>query len=182
VRTVIVGGKRERLNDTLALVRWPSEWEALEEMQDFARHFFRRHFSSDLADRGRIAANELFENACRYATAGHHVAIEIRGDSTGFTLRVTNEAVEARVALLRKRIADIAGGDATASYHRALRRLLDENSDVGAGAGLGLLRARVEAAVDLELEQEGRRITVIATSGAGQSRPRYGATPRARPA
>lgn len=158
---------------TVALVRWPVEWEALEDMQTFASRFAARRFASDLGDRARIASHELLENAVRYATAGSEVEYEVRDVGSGFEIRVTNAAVESRVALLRKRVADLADGDTGDSYRRALRRVFDqtsEQSNSGGSGGLGLLRVRHEAAVDISIEVESKRVTVVALgrSGYGQ--------------
>jgi hypothetical protein len=147
----------------LAFVRWPVAWDALGEMETFAEHFLRRRFSAELAERGRMAANELLENACRYAIAGGEVALEVRDAGSGFEIRVTNDAVESRVAILRKRIDEIAGDDGHDAYKRALRKLMNE-PEGAVSSGLGLLRARQEAGVGIALEVNGKQVTVIATS------------------
>lgn len=151
-------------NSAFAFVRWAVAWDALDDMQDFATRYCRRRWSGDLADRARLAACELLENAVRYATAGSEVALTIVDTAIGFELRVTNDAVESRVALLRKRIEETSSPGAGDAYRKALRKLLSETGEHSAASGLGLLRLRHEAGVDLALEVQGKKTTVIATA------------------
>jgi hypothetical protein len=160
------------LSDILAHVRWPVEWQALEDMQEVTSRIIRRRFTGDLADRGRFAAQELLENAVRYAIAGGEITVDVRESALGLELRVTNDAVASRMALLRKRIVEVSTGEPAVPYERALRRLIVGPTDPSAAAaGLGLLRVRHEADAQLELQTDHRRVTVIARAHYGLNRP-----------
>ena len=152
------------MSGTVALVRWPVQWAALEDMQDFASRYCKRRFPGDVGDRARVVSHELLENAVRFATVGSDLEFEIRDLLTGFEVRVSNDAVDSRMAILRKRIAETRDGDADEAYRRALRKLLVDASDPKlVNIGIGLLRARYEANVDFSVAATGRRVTVTAT-------------------
>jgi anti-sigma regulatory factor (Ser/Thr protein kinase) len=149
------------LRELVAMVRWSVEWEALEDIQHFAERYLQRRLPKDSAERARFASLELLENAVRYACAGGEVTYEVYVTPSGFEIRVTNEAVDSRVAILKKRVEQLAEGNVAETYKRALRKLLEPAEPRGSG-GLGLLRVRHEANVEVSLEVEGRRVTVIA--------------------
>jgi hypothetical protein len=148
--------------DVVAFVRWSVDWDALDDMQAFASRYVRRRWPGELADRARVSACELLENAVRYATAGGTVDLSLLDHATGFEVRVANDAVPARQQILRKCIQDCAHDDATEQYRRSLRRLLTD-TEGASNASLGLLRIRCEAAVELAVQVEGKRVTVVAT-------------------
>ena len=158
------------MSGTVVLVRWIVQWAALEDMQDFASRYCKRRFAGDLGDRARIVSHELLENAVRFATVGDDLEYEIRDRPSGFEIRVTNDAVDSRIAILRKRIIEMREGDADDAYRKALRKLLSDASDAKvANAGIGLLRARYEASVDFNVAVTGRSVTVIATANSNRS-------------
>jgi hypothetical protein len=144
----------------LCAVTWPAHWEALGDIQDFASRYVRRHWSGELAERVRMSASELVDNAMRYATASTDIRLVIVDVPGGFALEVTNDAVESRIVILRKRVQETVAEDASGRYGNALRRLV---SSPGTPAiGLGLLRLRHEARVDLSVVSDGRRVIVSA--------------------
>lgn len=156
--------------EVVAQVRWPVEWEALDDMQAFATRYARRRWGGELGERARLGACELLENAVRYATAGSSIELDLVDRLGAFEVRVTNVSVPSRQVLLRRHVESLAAEDAGAAYRRALRRLLVEPETEGTSR-LGLLRLRHEAGLDIAVRVDGKRVTVIATGQRDTGRP-----------
>lgn len=146
----------------VVMIRFRGEPDAITDVQGFLGRHLLRVFAGDLGERARIAAYELVENAGRYSTAGSDIDLEVLDTGNGFSVKVSNDAVGARVAMLRRQIETAAQLETTEQYARALRRHIETKADNMMRIGFGLLRARHDAIVELSLAVDDRRVVVLA--------------------
>jgi len=130
--------------------------ELLEFAHRFVAAFTRLRFRPVLAQRVTLAAYELLANALAYSSVSREVDFELVDAGGALEVRVSNEAVPSRLAMLGERVQRL-GSDAEGVYLEEMRR-----SAAGMRATLGLARVRWEAECTLEVVRSEGVVTVVA--------------------
>lgn len=113
-----------------------------------------------IADKIALAAQELLENAVKYAASPEHnvsLRFTIR-EGEALALEVTNVGEPEQIAILEAQIAEISATDPLTAYLQRMQRIA-MNPDAP-GSQLGLARIRYEAGAELGLSVEGDRVTL----------------------
>lgn len=131
----------------------------LEDVQQFIAAYTKLRFRPSIAQRVSVAAYELFANALSYGSVSAEVVFEILECGDRIEVRVVNDAIPARVDMLRERVKRLEK-DPEATFVDEMRRYVTGGV---ARAMLGLARVRHEAQMDLELEVSGTRVFVRAS-------------------
>jgi len=130
----------------------------LEPMQAFISAYARGKFRAKVAERVGLATWELLDNAINYGSISDDVHYVLAESRDHVDVRVSNDAVPARLAMLNERAARL--------QHNAAGVFMDEMARSVQGgiprAMLGLARVCHEAEMQLEVTVEGRRVTVTA--------------------
>lgn len=116
--------------------------------------------NEDIADKIAMTAQELLENAVKYAAdREENVALRFTiHEGERIALEVTNHASPQSIATLQEQLAEISQGDPLMAYLQKMQRIaMDPCAE---GSQLGLARIRYETGNDLELRVEGDKVTV----------------------
>jgi hypothetical protein len=131
----------------------------LEDVHQFVEAYLKLRFRPSVAQRVSLAAYELFSNALDYGSVSSEVVFEVLERADRVEVRVTNDAIRARLEMLTDRVNRLRD-DPEATFVEEMRRY------VGGGvsrAMLGLARVRHEAQMDLDLTVEDSRVVVVAS-------------------
>jgi hypothetical protein len=129
----------------------------LEQIQTFVSAYASGRFRPKIAERISVATCELLDNAVSYGSISGDVVYELAESSNHLEVRVSNDAVHARLAMLRERAAKLEK-DAEAIYMGEMARSVQGGIP---RAMLGLARVRHESGMELEVRGDGQRVTVI---------------------
>jgi hypothetical protein len=126
--------------------------------QEFLAAFTGSRFRAAVAQRVTLASCELLENAISYGSVSGDVLYELRMGQRLVEVAVSNDAIPARIGMLREQLRKIEH-NAQEAYLDGLRR-----STAGGVARslLGLARVRWEAEMDIELSIDASRVTLVA--------------------
>lgn len=159
---------RHRLRDSdveeapLISIRSTTSWEISEDIRRFVEAFCRNRFTKFLAERVTLASQELLQNAVDYCSVASEVVYELRHSESRrmVEVRVSNTAVQSRIAVLQKRVLELRDVDPAKAYAMAMRSLAERGGS--SSAMLGLARVRNEAGMSIRVKVDGSRVTVIA--------------------
>ena len=126
-------------------------------------HAFLTAYTTDrlptaVAQRVSLAAYELLSNAMNYASLSSDVVLEIVQLKERTIVRTANEAIAARIAMLREQI-DKIHADSEGAFVQELKRSMKGGHT---RAMLGLARVAFEVGLKLDLETAGQRVLVSA--------------------
>ena len=133
--------------------------DVLEVAHQFIEALAGASFRAGLAARLTIASYELLANALAYGSLGRDVQFELVDLGDSVAVRVSNEAVGARLDLLVERVGRLQR-DPQAVFLEEMRRYATQGIQ---RAMLGLARVRHEAAMNLDCQRSGSRVTVSAS-------------------
>ncbi|MGE0788277.1 MAG: hypothetical protein AB7S26_21570 [Sandaracinaceae bacterium] len=144
-------------------MRLQPEWDSIDPLRHYTLLHATQHFGKDTGARVALVAHELLENAVKYGMPGVDIQLEVRFPTSGhgFEVRVSNEAVASRGELLRRELERLMSMEAAPAYIDAIRRT---RRLVTGSCGIGLARIRSEVGVELSVENEGARLTVVAST------------------
>lgn len=131
----------------------------LASIQTFVGAYVNARYRTKPAERVRVVTCELLDNAVNYGSIRGDVVYELAESPDNLQVRVSNEAVDARVAMLRERLRRLAQSAETVFMEEMSRSVQGGIPK----AMLGLARVCHEAAMKVELSIEGRRVTISAT-------------------
>ncbi len=132
--------------------------ELLEHAHTFIASYARQRYLPTLAQAIGVASYELLSNACAYGSVASEILVELAEGPSGVAVRVTNDAIPARIEMLQQHMKRLAAG-AEAMYVEEMRRSMAGGV---ARAALGLARVTHEAGLALDLRVGERRVTVTA--------------------
>jgi hypothetical protein len=116
--------------------------------------------NEEIADKIAMTAQELLENAVKYAASqDENVSLRfaIQGDSS-IRLEVSNKADKAHIAGLKAHYDEIVALEPLAAYLQRMQRIAQDPE--ATGSQLGLARIRYETGCELELLIEDDRVTM----------------------
>jgi hypothetical protein len=147
----------------LLSVCFPSDTDCVTDVVGFTARHAARMFVGDLGQRARIATHEIVENAGKFSSATGEILLELFADGAGFDLRVSNDALGSRIAILRRQVELAQTIDTTEQYARLMRKHLDTRNEPSTlTPGIGLFRVRHDALVEIVLTTDGARVTITA--------------------
>ncbi len=124
----------------------------------FFTAYCEANFRPHIAQRLTVAAFELLENGLRYGGIRHKVVIELLQSTDWLAVRVSNEAIPARVAMLREHLARIETNPEAVFVEEMKRSMGGANQR----AMLGLARLAHEARLSLTADLHGQMVSVMA--------------------
>ncbi len=133
--------------------------DALEATHQFIERYSQSRFANQVAQRLSLATYELLSNAFNFGLLSADVVIELLSSDTRVEVRVTNDAIAARISMLTSHLEKLKQ-DAGATLLEEMRRSV---GGLGARAMLGLARVAHEASFDVDVVVDGRRVTVTAS-------------------
>ena len=131
---------------------------ALEYTHAFVTAYTADHLRGAVAQRLSVGAYELLSNALNFGSVSSDIVIELIESDNMVGVRVANDAIAARVAMLTEHLVKLKT-NAEQTFLEELRR------SVTGGIPrpmLGLARVAHEAALTLDLQVQERRISVTA--------------------
>ena len=131
---------------------------ALEYTHAFVSAYTADHLRGAVAQRLSVGAYELLANALNFGSVSSDIVIELIESETMVGVRVTNDAIAARISMLTEHLLKLKT-NAEQTYLEELRR------SVTGGIPrpmLGLARVSHEAGLALDLQVQERRIAVTA--------------------
>jgi hypothetical protein len=150
----------DRLGAASSLVR--VECNSGADMLSYTHAFFSAycegHFRPHTAQRLAVGTFELLENGLNYGAITQKVVIELLRGNDCFVIRVTNGAIQARVAMLLEHLVKIRANP-EATFLEEMRKSM---SGTGQRAMLGLARLAHEARLELSAHAEDGRVVVEA--------------------
>jgi len=132
--------------------------DILHELETFASAYLKQRFRPSLAQSVATASYELCSNAINYSSVATDVTFEVWSSTTAIEVCVHNEAVLARLEVLRQVTERILANPEDA-YLQEMRRSIAGKMP---RAMLGLARVVHEAGMDLKLQVDGRSVRVTA--------------------
>jgi hypothetical protein len=130
----------------------------LEYTHQFLNAYLATHLRPQAAQRLSVAAYELLENAMNYCSVTSHIVLELVESSTWAAVRVSNEAIPARINMLTDHLTRLRS-DPRGTFIEEMRRSVRGG---GPRAMLGLARIAHEVSLDLDVQVEGGRLTLFA--------------------
>jgi hypothetical protein len=130
----------------------------LESTQSFLAAYTADRLPSAVAQRVSLAAYELLSNAMNYASLSSDVVLEIVHHGERTIVRTANDAIAARIAMLREQV-DKIDADSEGAFVQELKRSMKGSHT---RAMLGLARVAFEVGMKLDLEIVGQRVRVNA--------------------
>jgi hypothetical protein len=126
-------------------------------------HAFLTAYTADrlpaaAAQRVSLAAYELLSNAMNYASLSSDVVLEIVQNADRTIVRTANDAIGARIAMLREQVDKIRS-DSEGAFVQELKRSMKGGHT---RAMLGLARIAFEVGLKLDLDITGQRVRVSA--------------------
>jgi len=118
------------------------------------------NFRPIVAERLTVAAFELLENGLSYGGIREKVVIELLQVDCGLGIRVTNEAIPARLAKLLEQLERVGANPETVFLEELKRSMSGTNR-----AMLGLARLAHEARLELFAQVRDRHVEVVAHCG-----------------
>ncbi|MBN2193106.1 MAG: hypothetical protein JW751_09845 [Polyangiaceae bacterium] len=132
--------------------------EVLDVAHKFVEGYLKLRFRPNLAQRVTLAAYELVANALAYGSVAGEVGVEVAETPGTLEVRVSNEAVASRIAVLVERVQRLEA-DSDAVYLEEIRR----STAGGLRAMLGLARVCHEGGCALSVVKNDRQVVVTAT-------------------
>lgn len=132
----------------------------LEYTHAFLSAYSATHHRPQIAQRMSVAVYELLENAMNYGGISSEIVLELSELPGQVAVRVTNEAIAARISMLAAHLARVRA-DAEGTFVEEMKR-----SVMGGAprAMLGLARVAFEANMEIKLEIDGRLVAVTAST------------------
>ena len=131
---------------------------ALEYTHAFVSAYGADHFRGAVAQRLSVGAYELLSNALNFGSVSSDIVLELIESDNIVGVRVSNEAIQARISMLTEHLAKLKTG-AEQTFMEELRR------SVTGGIPrpmLGLARVAHEVGLTLDLQVQDRRVSVTA--------------------
>jgi hypothetical protein len=130
----------------------------LESTHSFLTAYTADRLPAAVAQKVSLAAYELLSNAMNYASLSSDVVLEIVQHSDKTIVRTANDAIAARIAMLREQVDKIRT-DSEGAFVQELKRSMKGGHS---RAMLGLARVAFEVGLKLNLEATGQRVRVSA--------------------
>jgi hypothetical protein len=130
----------------------------LESTHSFLAAYTADRLPAAVAQRVSLAAYELLSNAMNYASLSSDVVLEIVQYPDRTMVRTANDAIAARIAMLREQVDKIRS-DSEGAFVQELKRSLKGGH---MRAMLGLARVAFEVGLTLDFEVSGQRVRVSA--------------------
>lgn len=130
----------------------------LESTHSFLTSYTADRLPGAVAQRVSLAAYELLSNAMNYASLSSDVVLEIVQYADRTIVRTANDAIAARISMLREQIDKIRS-DSEGAFVQELKRSMKGGHT---RAMLGLARVAFEVGLKLELDTTGQRVRVSA--------------------
>jgi hypothetical protein len=130
----------------------------LEYMHAFISAYAADHLRGAVARRLSVGAYELLSNALNFGSVSSDIVLELIEGETLVGVRVSNEAIQARISMLSERLLKVRS-NAEQTFMEELRR------SVTGGIPrpmLGLARVAHEVGLTLEFQAQDRRVSVTA--------------------
>jgi hypothetical protein len=131
--------------------------EMLEATHAFITSYVAGRLNAQVAQRVSLAVYELTANALAYSTMGEDIAVEILESDRQIAIRVSNQTILARIAMLNEHVLKVR-----ANPEQALTEEMRRSVAGGPRPMLGLARVLHEAGMTLDVSIEGRRVTLTA--------------------
>jgi len=131
---------------------------ALEYTHAFVTAYTADHLRGAIAQRLSVGAYELLSNALNFGSVSSDIVIELIESETLVGVRVTNDAISARISMLTEHLLKLKN-NAEQTYLEELRR------SVTGGIPrpmLGLARVAHEVGLTLDVQVQERRVSVTA--------------------
>ena len=132
--------------------------ELLEQTHKFIAEYTKQRYLPTVAQVMGVGAYELLSNACDYGSVSSEIVVELLESSSGIAVRVSNEAIPARIEMLQQHMKRLANG-AEATYMEEMRRSMAGGV---ARAMLGLARVAHEAGLAIDVQVIDRKVIVTA--------------------
>lgn len=130
----------------------------LESTHSFLSAYTADRLPSAVAQKVSLAAYELLSNAMNYASLSSDVVLEIVQYADRTIVRTANDAIAARISMLREQI-DRIRSDSEGAFVQELKRSMKGGHT---RAMLGLARIAFEVGLKLDLDASGQRVRVSA--------------------
>ncbi len=149
-------------SEPTSLIRFSCDSGAnlLDSIQTFVQQYTSARFRPAIAEKIAVASYELLVNALNYSSVSRDVIFELVASHDVVTVRVQNETIPTRAAMLRDHLARVTK-DPEAAFMEEMGK------SVGASArrpSLGLARIAFEARMSLTLEQQDQRVIMSAST------------------
>jgi hypothetical protein len=151
-------GSEVRATNPLLRVVTEAGTNIVEDLHKFVGAYCKSRYRPTITEKLATATYELFTNALGYGSVNRPVILEIVDTKSQVEVRVTNDAIPARIRMLEERLA-LINRDAKSTYLEEMRRSVNGGHS---RSMLGLLRVVYEAGLQLELIVRDGTITVVA--------------------
>jgi hypothetical protein len=147
-------------------VRLDTVWAYVGVFRNFLRGYLQHRLDERSAERLAMISQELLENAMKYGTSGVDIEFDLLVSpmrrstvQRTFQVRVSNDAIDTRIALLKKEMARIQQLPPEGAFLQSMQL---SSRRVPGITMLGLSRIRFEGKVDLRVDIASARVTVTA--------------------
>jgi len=130
----------------------------LEYTHKFIEAYAADHFRGAVAARLSVGAYELLANAINFGSVSSEIVLELLESESLIGVRVSNEAIQARIAMLKDHLSKLRANPER-TFLEELRRSMTGGIP---RPMLGLARVAHEAGLALDLQVQDRRVFVTA--------------------
>jgi hypothetical protein len=150
----------------LISIRFDMVWGYVALFRNFVAGYLQNRLDARNAERLAMIAQELLENAMKYGSSGVDIEVELLVSPVQrstvqrtFQVRVSNDAIDTRIALLKKEMARIQQLPPESAFLQSMQL---SSKRVPGITMLGLSRIRFEGKVDLRVDVAPPKVTVSA--------------------
>jgi hypothetical protein len=131
----------------------------LDSIQVFVQQYASSRFRPTIAEKVVVASYELLANALDYGSVSADVVYELSASRDRILVRVENQTIPTRAAMLREQLARVR-----ADPEQAFMEEMGKSVAIARRPSLGLARIAFEVKMQLELQQKDQRVIMIAST------------------